>query len=294
MGISKVMRRAGLAAAALVAAASATAAGTTLEAAADPATDMEAEGSLRVCSSTQDAPFSDADATGFENRIAGIVAEAMGRELEHVWIDKAAIYLVRDGIDDGKCDVVMGVDQNDPRLLTSIPYYRTSYVFVSREDRGFDGEKWQDADTAGIERFSYRFHSPAETILKYSGKYENNLAYSRSLINFKSRRNQYINVPAERVVAEVVDGHADVAIAFASAVARYVTKASTPLRMQIITNDIERLDGKIIPLTYAQSIGVAKRVPDLVEEINAALQESAAEIRAVLEEEGVPLLPLES
>ena len=64
--------------------------------------------------------------------------------------------------------------------------------------------------------------------------------------------------------------------------------------MQIITNDIERLDGKIIPLTYAQSIGVAKRAPHLVEEINAALRESAAEIRAVLEEEGVPLLPLES
>lgn len=292
MRMIELMKLAGLAAVAFAtaAAAPATAAETTNGANAD----ATAERPLRVCSSTQDAPFSDADAAGFENGIAAIVAEAMGRELEYVWIDRAAIYLVRDGIDDGICEIVMGVDENDPRLLTSVPYYRTSYVFVSREDRGFEGKKWQDADTLGVDRFSYRFHSPAETILKYAGKYENNLAYSRSLINFQSRRNQYINVPAERVVAEVVDGHADVAIAFASAVARYVTNASTPLRMQIITNDIERLDGKIIPLTYAQSIGVAKRAPHLVEEINAALRESAAEIRAVLEEEGVPLLPLES
>ena len=292
MRMIELMKLAGLAAVAFAtaAAAPATAAETTNGVNAD----ATAEGPLRVCSSTKDAPFSDADAAGFENGIAAIVAEAMGRELEYVWIDRAAIYLVRDGIDDGICEIVMGVDENDPRLLTSVPYYRTSYVFVSREDRGFEGKKWQDADTLGIDRFSYRFHSPAETILKYAGKYENNLAYSRSLINFQSRRNQYINVPAERVVAEVIDGHADVAIAFASAVARYVTNASTPLRMQIITNDIERLDGKIIPLTYAQSIGVAKRAPHLVEEINAALRESAAEIRAVLEEEGVPLLPLES
>ncbi|MGP1255397.1 MAG: methanol oxidation system protein MoxJ [Kiloniellales bacterium] len=292
MRMIELMKLAGLAAVALATAiaspaiAAETTSGTTA--------DAETEGPLRVCSSTQDAPFSDADAAGFENRIAAIVAETMGRELEYVWIDRAAIYLVRDGIDDGLCEIVMGVDEKDPRLLTSVPYYRTSYVFVSREDRGFEGKEWQDADTAGIERFSYRFHSPAETILKYAGKYENNLAYSRSLINFQSRRNQYINVPAKRVVAEVIDGHADVAIAFASAVARYVTNASTPLRMQVITNDIERLDGKIIPLTYAQSIGVAKRAPHLVDEVNAALRESAAEIRAVLEEEGVPLLPLES
>ena len=246
---------------------------------------------LRVCSSTKDAPYSTASADGFENRIAAILAQETGRKLKHVWIDKAAIYLVRDGIDQGICDLVIGVDTNDERLLTSEPYYRSGYVFVSRQDRDFEGSRWQDADTPGFTRFSYRFHSPAETILKYAGRYESNLAYTYSLIDFKSRRNQYINVPADRVVNEVAKGEADLGIAFAPEVARYVKNSTTPLKITVITNDIERSDGVIIPLKYEQSVGISKKKAELVDEINKALASGAPEIRAILEAEGIPLLP---
>lgn len=246
---------------------------------------------LRVCSSTKDAPFSSADGKGFENRIAAVLAEETGRELDLVWIDKDAIYLVHDGIDKGVCDVVIGVDAGDPRVLTSRPYYRTGYVFVSRQDRNFEGSRWEDADTPGFTRFSYRFHSPAETILKYTGRYEDNLAYTYSLIDFKSRRNQYVNVPADRVVDEVVNGEADLAIAFAPEVARYVKGAGAPLKITLISNDIERADGKIVPLSFDQSVGVTTAKPELLDEIDRALAAGAARIRAILEEEGVPLLP---
>ncbi|SEA96535.1 methanol oxidation system protein MoxJ [Rubrimonas cliftonensis] len=246
---------------------------------------------LRVCSSTQDAPFSTSARDGFENRIAEVLARETGRDLQHVWIDKPAIYLVHLGVDQGICDVVIGVDAGDTRLLSSKPYYRTGYVFVSRHDRDFEGARWQDADTPGFTRFSYRFHSPAETILKYTGRYEDNLAYTYGLIDFKSRRNQYINVPAERVIEEVVGREADLAIAFAPEVARYVRDSADPLRMTMISNEIERSDGVIIPLQYNQAVGVAKEKPGLLAEINAALESGAAEIRAILEAEGVPLLP---
>jgi mxaJ protein len=249
---------------------------------------------LRVCSSTQDAPFSNRDGSGFENRIAAVLAEEMGRTLTHVWIEKPAIYLVHDGVDRGLCDIVIGVDAGDERLLTSEPYYRSGYAFVALADRNFDGRRWENADTPGYSRFSYRFHSPAETILKYTGKYEGNLAYTYSLIDFKSRRNQYLNVPADRVVSEVVDGRADLAIAFAPEVARYVRDARTPLTMTLIDNDIERVDGVVIPLQYDQSVGVSKAAPELLDDVNAALRSGADRIRAILQEEGVPLLPLGS
>lgn len=251
----------------------------------------DAAETLRVCSSTQDAPFSSGDASGFENRIAAVLAEETGRTLDHVWIDKAAIYLVHEGVDKGLCDVVIGVDAGDERLLTSEPYYRTGYAFISRADRDFEGRRWEDADTPGFSRFSYRFHSPAETILKYTGKYEGNLAYTYSLIDFKSRRNQYINVPAELVVSEVIGGEADLAIAFAPEVARYVRDAREPLRMTLIDNAIERVDGVVIPLQYDQAVGVSKNAPELLEEIDAALVSGRARIRAILDAEGIPLLP---
>lgn len=247
---------------------------------------------LRVCASTKDAPYSDKDGQGFENRIAEVIAGEMGAKLELVMIDKDAIYLVRDGIDKDLCDVLVGVDSGDERLLTTRPYYRTGYAFVTRQDRNFQGDKWQDIDQDGFKTFSYRLHSPAETILKYTGRYEYNLIYQASLTNFEDRRNKYTQVPADRVVSEVADGAADVGIVFAPEGARYVRDSREPLRMTLITNEIERSDGVIIPLQYSQSVGITKTRPELVEPIQKALNAGRDKIDAILTQEGIPVLPL--
>lgn len=247
---------------------------------------------IRVCASTQDAPYSDASLEGFENRIAEVIAEEAGLELEMVMIDQAAIYLVRDGIEKGICDVIIGVDADDERLLTTEPYYKSGYAFISREDRGFEGERWQDVDQEGYNTFAYRYHTPAETILKYTGRYEYNLVYQASLTNFEDRRNKYTQVPAKLVVDEVESGKADLGILFAPEAARYVRDAREPLRMSLITNEIVRSDGVVIPLQYAQSVGISKDVPELLDPIGSALKTGRARIQAILEEEGIPTIPL--
>ncbi|WP_413205747.1 methanol oxidation system protein MoxJ [Rhodospirillum sp. A1_3_36] len=246
---------------------------------------------LRICASTKEAPYSTADASGFENKIAVALAKAMGRTPEFVFLDKFAIYLVRDGLDAGACDVILGADAGDPRMLTSSPLYRTGYVLVSREETGFTSANWEDLRNTRLSRFAIRFYSPAETILKYTGKWEDNAAYLYSLINFKSRRNSYSQVPAGQLVSEVVDGKADMAIAFAPDVARYVKSSRAPLRMTMIDTPITRSDGKVIPLDYEQAIGVRKTDAALLEDINAALPGLRDEIARILAEEGIPTLP---
>lgn len=251
-----------------------------------------AEDALRVCASTKDAPYSDDDGTGFENRIAAVLAAEMGVRLELVKIDKDAIYLVRDGIEKNLCDVLVGVDSGDERLLTTQPYYRSGYALITRQDRNFSGDTWQDIDQDGFNTFAYRLHSPAETILKYTGRYEYNMIYQASLTNFEDRRNKYTQVPADRVVAEVASGGADIGIIFAPEAARYVKASREPLKMTLITNEIERSDGVIIPLQYSQSVGVAKTKPELLDKVQAALQSGQTKIDAILSEEGIPVLPL--
>ena len=258
------------------------------------AQEQEADDVLRVCASTKDAPYSTSDGTGFENRIAEIIADEAGLTLELVKIDKDAIYMVRDGIEQDLCDVLVGVDEDDDRLLVSAPYYRSGYAFVSREDRDFDGHNWQDVDQETFTTFAYRYHTPAETILKYTGRYEYNLIYQASLIDFEDRRNKYTQVPAQRVVSEVARGDADLAIIFAPEAGRYVQDARTPLKMTLITNEIERSDGLIIPLQYSQSVGVSKNKPELLPLINKALLSGQDRIREILDEEGIPTLPLGS
>ena len=258
------------------------------------ATDKRAAASdtMRVCASTKDAPYSDKDLKGFENRIAEVIAEEAGLKLETALIDKDAIFLVRDGIEKDLCEVIIGVDSGDERLLTTRPYYKTSYAFVSRVDRAFEGNTWQDVDREGFKTFAYRYYGPAETILKYTGRYEYNLIYQSSLIGFEDRRNRYTQVPAKRVVDEVAAGNADLGILFAPEAARYVRQSRQPLKITLISNDIERSDGKIIPLTYAQSVGVAEDRPELKARIEKALETGRTRIKAILEEEGIPTVPL--
>lgn len=251
----------------------------------------EAAEPLRICASTKEAPYSSADGSGFENRIAVKLAEAMGREPRFVYADKFAIYIVRDYLETGECDVVLGVDAGDERLATSKPIYRTGYVMVSRQDENFDTADWEAIRDTRFSRFAIRFYSPAETILKYTGKWEDNAAYLYGLIDFKSNRNTYNQVDAARLVSEVAGGEADLAIAFAPDVARYVKSASVPMRMTMIDRPITRTDGKAIPLQYDQAIGVRKDDTALLAEIEAALPKIRADIDQILAEEGIPLLP---
>lgn len=245
---------------------------------------------LRVCASEVEAPFSQKDAKGFENRIAEALAAAMGRTVQFVWTSKPAIYQVRDQLDARLCDVVMGTDTGDARMLTSRPYYRTSYVLVTRADRNITATDWQDDQVKALGRFAIRFYSPGETMLKRLGKYEDNAAYLYGLVNFRSPRNQYVQIPGERIVSEVANGDADIAFAFAPEVARYVKASQVPLRMSLAGTAITRFDGTDVPLHYDQSVGVRKDDAALLTEINAGLEKARPQIEEILSAEGIPLL----
>jgi mxaJ protein len=248
--------------------------------------------SLRVCASTKAAPFSTEDGNGFENRIATVVAGAMGKQVQNVWLDKPAIYLVRDSLDQKTCDVVVGLDSGDPRVLSTAAYYRTGYVFITRADRHLDISSWSDPRLLNLKHFAVSFDSPGEDMLKQIGKYDENISYDFSLVNFKSRRNQYVQIDPARLVSEVAAGNADIAVGFAPEVARYVKASSVPLHMALIADDAMRSsDKQKVPQQFSQSMGVRKDDPQLLAQLNAALIKAQPEIRQILDTEGIPTVP---
>lgn len=246
---------------------------------------------LKVCASENEAPYSMADGTGFENRLAQVVADVLGRKLVTVWTSRPAIYLVRDYLDKGLCDVVMGLDTGDERVLTTKSYYRAGYVFVTRQDRHVTATSWKDPQFGQMNTIAVRFSSPGEFILRQMGKYENTANYLKSLVGYKSSRNQYIQVDAERLVQEVADGHAEAAIAFAPEVARYVKASRVPLVMSPISDTVERPDGRTTALQFDQSMGVRKNDPTLKAALDAAIDRAADQVQKTLEAEGIPPAP---
>lgn len=250
---------------------------------------VPAADALRVCAAQEAKPYSMADGSGFENRLARLLAERMNLPLQFVWSKRPAIYLEMDLMKPGKCDVIMGVDPGDPRMLTTQPYYRSGYAFITRADSALDISAWDSPDLLRAKVILIVPGSPPEHVLRRLNRYDDNINHIYSLVNFQDRRNQYTQFDPERMINEVAQGNADLAILWAPEVARYVKKSTVPLKMELSTASAAGPTGPVT-LHYDQAIGVSSTTPELVDRLNTALKESQRDIEALLREEGVPLL----
>lgn len=244
---------------------------------------------LKVCTAENEMPYSNKDGAGFENKLAHYLAEQMGRKLETVvWNDPR--YFIRDFVDKGLCDVVMGVDHGDPRLFTTVPYYRSGYVFISREQDGLDLKNWDSDALKKAKRIAFVPGTPAETMLRVIGRYNDMFNYQQELVGFKSRRNQYIKYETENLVKEVSSGKAEIAVLWGPAAARYVKASEVPLTMTVIPDDNRRADGEKVGFHYSTAIGVRKGEVALLEQLNKLIRDKQDDITELLEAEGIPLL----
>ncbi len=108
------------------------------------ATATIAEDKFRVCADPLHPPYSQKDASGFENKIAELFADKLGQTVEYYWFSQRIGFIrntLRAQLPDSeqyKCDVVMGVPANYELVVTTQPYYHSTYVMLIAKGRGFD------------------------------------------------------------------------------------------------------------------------------------------------------------
>jgi mxaJ protein len=256
------------------------------------ATQANAEGGkpLKVCAAENEMPYSNKQGEGFENKLAEFVGKALDRKVEYVtWTDPR--YYLRDTLDKDLCDVVIGVDKGDPRVLTTQPYYRSGYVFISRKSDNLDLLNWDSEALRKAQRIAFVPGTPPEVMMRAIGRYNDMFNYSQELVGFKSRRNQYIKYESSKLVSEVSSGHAEIAALWGPSAARYVKESTTPLVMTLIPDDNVRADGQKVGSQYSTSMGVRKNEPELLARLNKVIEDNQDEITKLLEEEGIPLVP---
>ncbi|MFL6464696.1 MAG: quinoprotein dehydrogenase-associated putative ABC transporter substrate-binding protein, partial [Bryobacteraceae bacterium] len=78
---------------------------------------------LRVCADPNNLPFSNTKLQGFENQIASLVAKDLDAHLTYVW-QRMGRGFVREYLDKGQCDLLVGIPSNYRPVLTTAPYYR--------------------------------------------------------------------------------------------------------------------------------------------------------------------------
>lgn len=250
----------------------------------------EANKPLKVCAAENEMPYSNKAGEGFENKLANLVGTALGRKVVYItWADPR--YYIRDTLDKGLCDIAIGVDKGDPRVLTTQPYYRSGYVFISRKTDDLDLKNWDSEALRKVQRIAFVPDTPPEVMIRAIGRYNDMFNYSQELVGFKSKRNEYVKYETSKLVSEVSSGHAEVAVLWGPSAARYVKASTTPLLMTVIPDDNVRADGQKVGSHYSTSMGVRKNDPTLLAQLNKVIEDSRDEISKLLEEEGVPLLP---
>ncbi|MEQ1740771.1 MAG: methanol oxidation system protein MoxJ [Methyloglobulus sp.] len=244
---------------------------------------------LKVCAAENEMPYSNNKGEGFENKLAEFVGKELGRKIEYVsWTDPR--YFIRDLLDKKQCDLVMGLDNGDPRVATTEPYYRSGYVFITKEQDSDAAQNWDGELIKKANRIAFMPGTPAETMLRAIGRYNDMFNYLHELVGFKSPRNQYVKYENSKLVSEVASGKAEVAVLWGPAAARYVKESTIPLAITVIPDNNVRADGQKVPHHFSTSMGVRKDDRDLLAALNGIIKSEQDEIDGILEAENIPLL----
>ena len=233
--------------------------------------------SLRVCGDPDNLPYSNQRLEGFENRIAAVVAAELGAAPVYAWWPHQR-GLVRNTIDAGTCDVIFGVPEGLDFVLWTEPYYRSSYVMAYRSDRGYDFRSL-DAPELRQLRIGVHVNTPPEESLARRGLLDNVSTYS---LFFDPRGDR--DRP-RKLLDDLVAGTVDVAVAWGPLAGYAARTSNVPIEV------VPLEDEPGVPLSFDISMGVAKGNDELKNRLEAAIDRRQTEIRAILEEFGVPLVP---
>lgn len=247
---------------------------------------------LNVCAGENEMPFSNDKQEGFENAIALSVGKALNRKVNFIyWKDPR--YAVRDFLDKGKCDVLLGLDAGDPRVLTTAPYYKSAYVFITRRDRDIAVTSWNDPTLKDKRvRIGVLPDSPGKDMLLQLDRFDDMFDYLTEQTNYQSTRNKYVRVEPSKVVNDVALKKLHVGVLWGPEAARYVGDSKEPLVMRVADDDAKKSNGQKVPMHYEVVMGVAKGNTALRDELNRVIAERRSDLDGILQHEGIPLLPL--
>ena len=241
---------------------------------------------LRVCSDPNNLPFSNQKQEGFENKIAELVARDLNAKVSYVWWAQRRGF-VRNTLNAKKCDLLVGVPVSFERVTTTVPYYRSSYVFVTRRDRGLKIASFDD---------------PALRRLRIGVQMIGDDGINTPPAHALSKRHLITNIrgysvygdyrqdnPPARVIDAVANGDVDVAVAWGPLAGYFARHERVSLDVTPVSPQI---DLPFLPFVFDISMGVRRGNTALRDRLNEIITRRRPEIDRILDEYGVPRVGL--
>ncbi len=247
-----------------------------------PVTD-DSPGILRVCADPNNMPFSNDRAEGFENRIAEMVARDLGRRVEYAWLPQRRGF-VRNTLRAGRCDVIIGVPAGFQMARVTRPYYRSTYVFVSRRDRGL---RLRSLDDPRLKRLLIGIHAIGDD---YANPPPAQALAARHIVDNIRGYSIYGDYskpdPPRDLIDAVARGDVDVAIAWGPTGGYFAQHEPVALTVTALS---PQGDGPSLPFVFDIAMGVRRDDPRLAADLNREIVRRQGDINRILRSYGVPL-----
>jgi quinoprotein dehydrogenase-associated probable ABC transporter substrate-binding protein len=232
---------------------------------------------LRVCADPRNLPFSTEKGEGFENKLAELIAQKLGKSLAYAWYPQAPGF-VRNTLGAYKCDVIMGYPQGNDLVQSTNPYYRTAYALVFRPAGGLDG-----VDTLADPRLKAKHigivaGTPPATLLAANGLMTNAKPYPLVI-------DTRVDSSAAAMMKDLAAGDIDAGVLWGPMAGYYAMQAKE--RMTVVPLVKEKGGPR---LAYYITMGVRAADQEWKRQLNRLIAENQPAINQLLISFGVPLL----
>jgi mxaJ protein len=228
-------------------------------------------------------PFSNQKEEGFENKLAQLIAKEWKAKLDYVWYPtRRGYFRILNGM---YCDLIIQAPGGLDMAGTTKPYYRSGYVFLTRQDgkladiKSLADPRLKKA-RIGVTLLPSDEQLPPTMALSHYGVVGNLHGY-HGWYNDEDR--------PEDIVNAVANDSVDVSIVWGPLAGYFAKQSKVPLK---ITPLGERDSLADVPFRYNIAMAVRRSDKELRDSLEKTLKEKAPEIQAILKEYGIPMFPV--
>jgi quinoprotein dehydrogenase-associated probable ABC transporter substrate-binding protein len=232
---------------------------------------------LRVCADPNNMPFSTERGEGFENRLAELLADKLGKGLSYSWYPQATGF-VRNTLAAHKCDVIMGVPQGDDLVQVTNPYYRTAYALVLKQGHGLDGVETLGDPRLKGKRIGIVAGTPPGNNMAANGLMANAKPYSLVI-------DTRVDSSAAAMMHDLATGEIDAGILWGPMAGYYARRTNPAVTVVPL---VKETTGP--RMAYRIAMGVRYTDQEWKRQLNRIIQENQPAINKLLLGFGVPLL----
>jgi len=243
-----------------------------------------AQPELRVCADPDNLPFSNQNMEGFENQLADLIAADLHATVSYAWFRQRRGF-IRRTLQAHACDVVIGIPSDADMVLTTKPYYRSTYVFVYRKS---DHLQLRSFDDPALRQLRIGVHAVGDDGANPPPVHA--LA-RRGIINnvsgFKMWDVDGVQNPQGRIVDAVVNHRIDVAIVWGPFGGYFAKRQTVDLNVAPVSPTVEPPG---IPFVYDISMAVRPGDTALKAELDGVLERRRHDVQKIIDHYGIPLV----